>query len=176
MNRTMKRIGTAALAVTTALTGTVVFATSPALAATKCSAQQSNEFDTNGFNVDIKISLCVKTVAEVNGRHVAYAKGSWGDGGPDTRKFNMFNIHVRLERNNDTKATYVCDLTSSINLYESGTFGKSGDSHDIIHRCWALSDSGLDGGWTADGYIKYDITDDGEHAKTWSLHGSPGIN
>ena len=39
-----------------------------------------------------------------------------------------------------------------------------------------LSDSGLDGGWTADGYIKYDITDDGEGPKTWSLHGSPRIN
>lgn len=54
MNRIMKRIGTVALAVATALTGTVVFATSPALAAPKCSDQQANEFDTNGFNVDIK--------------------------------------------------------------------------------------------------------------------------
>lgn len=44
-------------------------------------------------------------------------------------------------------------------------------------RCFGGADtSPRDGGWTADGYVAYNLDDDGEGGKTWSLRGSPQIN
>ncbi|WP_405726306.1 hypothetical protein OG607_22545 [Streptomyces sp. NBC_01537] len=175
MTRAIKRISIAVLATTAVLTGTVISA-SPAAAAEACNTSyQTKEFPTTGYNVDFKIKLCIKKVG--TNSYQAYAKGSWGDGGATTRKFDKFNIVVRVERDDVVKGSGTRPLMNSINLHETGSFDADGDSHNEYQWAGIYATSSLDGGWSADGKIVYDIDEDGQgDLPDWNLTGSPTID
>jgi hypothetical protein len=165
---------TAAVGLTTAVAlGGVVAVAEPASAATRCGPYQPREFDTPGFNVDLKIRLCV---SNSNGVHAAIAQGNWNDGGGLTAKFDKIYVTLRPERNNVNKGRNACSLTNSINLYDEGKFSRNGTSHNDT-RCgfFASSTSNLDGGWTADGTVTYNINEDGKGDRVWHLKGSPPV-
>lgn len=131
-----------------------------AQSAAKCSRQQSKEFDTPGFNVDIKIKVCVRKYHA--GEYYSYVKGSWNDGG-GLRKFDKFRFYVRIEHHGRTAGKSSNSLAGEINNRDSGKF----KSLEAVAR-------GKAGGWTGDAYIRYNIDSDGK-TKTWRLHGSPKI-
>ncbi len=166
---TFRRVATAASALTLAgaLTGTAALTAAPAQAAPEtCTGWQHKEFPTSGYNTDVYLKLCVTKYGGNIPEHGAYAYTRWRDGG-GTRKFDNFDVRVRLERHNTDYARGTCDYTSEINADSSGG----------PKRCFGGADtSPRDGGWTADGYVAYNLDDDGEGGKTWSLHGSPQIN
>lgn len=165
------RLATAAasaLVLAGTLTGTAAMTAVPAQAAAReaCTGWQHKEFPTSGFNTDVSIKLCVEK--DTHGHHLAYADVKWRDGGGGgiNLKFDNFDVRYRLERYDADYADKACDLTSEIYWNSSGS-----DS------CLpAYSTSQRDGGWTADGYVAYNLDDDGKGGKKWSLHGSPQIN
>ncbi|MFI0453232.1 hypothetical protein [Actinomadura sp. 6N118] len=124
-------------------------------------------FPTPGNNTRFAINLCV--VKASNGKHWAYADVHWNDGGDsdvdDRRKFDQVVFFVRLERNNVREQLQLCDARRKINTEKSG----------IVFCSTEVDPSTANGGWTADGYVQYDIDRDGEGAKTWEWHGSPSL-
>lgn len=166
---TVRRVATAAsaLTLTGALTGTAALTAAPTQAAPEtCTDWQDKEFSTSGLDTDVSIKLCVTKYGGNIPEHGAYAYTKWGDGG-GARKFDNFDVHVRLERNNTVYANGTCDYTGEVNADSSGG----------PKRCFGGADtSPRAGGWTADGYVAYNLDADGEGGTTWSLRGSPQIN
>ncbi|RPF34816.1 hypothetical protein [Streptomyces sp. TLI_185] len=174
MSHSFKKIGVTVLAGATFMTG-LAFAGAPqAAAADTCSAYQSNEFDTPGYNVDVKIRFCIR---KSGGVHLAYAEGTWGDGGGAVANFEQFDIHVRVERNDVVKHETTCSLSGDLNLYDSGSFDENGTSHSGSLHCGFMSSTTASGtgGWSADGSVRYNINNNGDGAHTWDLGGSPTI-
>ncbi|MGH8867445.1 MAG: hypothetical protein ACRDYU_05555 [Actinomycetes bacterium] len=96
--------------------------------------------------------------------HNAYARIQWEDGG-GARKFDNFDVHVRVERYDVTKDAVSCDYTSEINASSTGMGYCPG----------ATTTASGTGYWSGDGYVAYDYDADGEGGKTWSLGGTPLI-
>lgn len=162
----LRRRGAAALLLAGALAGTVLMTAPARAAAETCSGWQHKEFSTSGYDTDVYIKLCVQKYSGDIQEHGATAYTRWRDGG-GTRKFDNFDVRIRLERHNGNQGSGGCDYTGEINGNSSG-----GPSY-----CFGVAKvSSADGGWTADGYVAYDYDADGEGGKTWSLHGSPAIN
>lgn len=162
--RVGRRMATVAAALVVA--GGMATAAKPAEAAGwTCSSWQHKEFPTSGYNTDVDIRFCVKryTVA-----HSGYAEVKWRDGGDWTKKFDNFDVKLRLERYDKDYDHATCSLESQINLYESKT-GACAIGH------YVESDSAKTGGWSVDGYVAYDLDADGKGGKTWSLKGTPLI-
>ena len=86
--------------------------------------------------------------------------------GGGAKKFDNFDLHVRLERYDADKDAVSCDYTSEINASSSG----------VGYCPGATSTSSGYGSWSADGYVAFDYDADGEGGDTWSLKGSPLIN
>ncbi|MEX1652157.1 MULTISPECIES: hypothetical protein [Streptomyces] len=174
MNRSFRKIGGTALAGSVLLTGFGLVSATPAAAADTCSAYQSKEFDTPGVDVDVKIRLCVR---KSGGVHLAYAEGTWGDGGGPVANFEQFDIHVRVERSDVVKNQSTCSLSGDLNLYGSGSFDERGTSRSGSLHCGFMTSTTASGtgGWSADGSVTYNINNDGEGAHTWDLTGSPTI-
>ncbi|KAF7586166.1 hypothetical protein BBP40_009332 [Aspergillus hancockii] len=135
-----------------------------AAAATKCSARQHKEFDTIGFNLDLYVTLCVHRSAD-NYYH-AYADISWQDGGGGlSTGMEDLILNLRLERNDADKRNEDISIKGLVNYKDSGSARVTGTKYH----------SSTNGGWTADGHVKWDIQNDGKGGGTWSLTGSPNI-
>ncbi|SCL50572.1 hypothetical protein GA0070606_1656 [Micromonospora citrea] len=157
--RTLARLGTA-LTASAALLGAALVSATPAQAATSCSAEQHKEMDTPGANVDVYIKLCFRS--HYNDA-MAYVR--WADAGG--YEFDNFDLHLRLERNDAVVGMDSFDLTDEIN-----NWGAS----DSIELYGAPTSVTSGSGWSADGYVKYNIDGDGKGDFTWSLTGSPEIS
>ncbi|MEU9604653.1 hypothetical protein [Streptomyces sp. NPDC048057] len=123
-----------------------------------CSAQQHKEFATSGYNTDVYLTLCV---ARRGGGVIASADGYYIDGG-GKRKFDNFDIQIRLERNNKDLTVSLCDITAEINRAEDGP----------IQCQTKFFATGNEKGLTADGKVNYDLDADGKGGYTWALTGS----
>lgn len=136
----------------------------PAHAATwTCGAWQDRSFSTSGYNTDVEIRLCITKYTTA---HQGFAQIRWTDGGDWVKKFDNFDVRIRLERWDADYDKVSCSFESDINLYETGE-----------DECWDVySSSSRSGGWSVDGYVAYDLDADGEGGSTWSLRGSPLIN
>ncbi len=147
---------------TVALAGTVALTASPASAATNCKTS-TTELPTSGFNADVKVELChQRTYGGPGGSNTydhAYAKVSWSEAGGG--KFDQFAVQVRVEKNDVSVKSDVCDLTSRINGSASGSYTCTGTT--VVNK---FPD-------TADGTVTYDLNDDGQGKKLWQLGGTP---
>lgn len=162
-------VGAAGLAITSSLV-----LTSPAHAATRCSAYQSHSFSTPASDTDVKLRLCVR-INPTSGYAYTTVEGTWSDGGGDLQidKFENFDIFLRLERNQATyDGPYLArDLTVEINYNDSGSF------EDTIGPYNSHTGGRLpSGSYTTDGYVKYNINNNGAGSATWSLTGSPSVS
>jgi hypothetical protein len=127
-----------------------------------CTDWQHKEFSTPGFDTDVSVYLCV---AELEGKHLAWGVAKWLDGS-GRKKFDNFDVKVRLERYDADYDTHRCDFTSEINnTYEDSKL--CGDAESTSTR---------NSGWTADGVVYYDIDSDGRGGFTWNLQGTSKIN
>ncbi|MER7172886.1 hypothetical protein [Streptomyces mesophilus] len=177
MAQIMKRAATTALAFGIALAGTITLGASPAAAAFQCNAnRQHKEFPTPGTDTDFYIRLCVQRDSDSN-RYVAYALGTWTDGGGVVDKFEKFDIHLRLEKSNVSQASSYCDMGPAIYLDSTANFDRYGDENGFALDCdlEATKTSTSRNNWTADGYIEYNINNDGKGTQTWSLGGTASI-
>jgi|SRR3954451_11554068 hypothetical protein len=113
MKRSFRKTGGTASAGAVLLAGFGLVGASPAAAAGTCSAYQPKEFATRGYDGDVKIRLCVR---KSGGVHLAYAEGTWSDGGGAVANFEQFDIHVRIERNDAVKNQNTCSLSGDLNL------------------------------------------------------------
>jgi hypothetical protein len=158
--RTIRRALAAAGA--TAVVGATLLTAAPTQAADTCTTWQDREFSTPGYNTDVEVMLCV---FKGGSSHNAYGRIRWEDGG-GAKKFDNFDLHVRLERYDADKDAVSCDYTSEINASSSG----------VGYCPGATSMSSGYGSWSADGYVAFDYDADGQGGDTWSLKGSPLIN
>ncbi|MDO0913483.1 hypothetical protein QQM39_22340 [Streptomyces sp. DT2A-34] len=134
----------------------------PAQALGGCGSEQHREFGTSGYNTDVYIQMCVTRERSNPDKFWASAEGYWIDGG-GARKFDNFDIKVRLERNDSAILTATCDYTAEINGASSGTIQCKTGSH------YTTSQTGLSG----DGWVNFDLDADGLGGDTWELTGSP---
>jgi hypothetical protein len=136
----------------------------PANAATwTCGSWQDKSFSTSGYNTDVEIRLCITRYTTA---HQGFAQIRWTDGGEWVKKFDNFDVRIRLERWDADYDKVSCSFESDINLYES----------DSDECGYVYSSSSRSGGWSVDGYVAFDLDADGEGGYKWSLHGSPLIN
>ncbi|MEU5973800.1 hypothetical protein [Streptomyces sp. NPDC047315] len=154
--------------VTALAAGGILVAGNPATAAESaagpinaCSATQKKEFATSGYDTDVHLKLCV--VPRTGGWLVS-ADGGWTDGG-GVRKFDNFDIQVRLERNDKDVLVSLCDITAEINRADSGRI----QCQTKVHK--TENQKGL----SADGKVLYDLDADGAGGYTWALTGSPRL-
>ncbi|MER5430853.1 hypothetical protein [Streptomyces sp. NPDC002588] len=138
-----------------------------------CSGYQDKTFSTPGSDVHFAVNLCIEHYSE--GGYEATAYYTWSGGGgtdlDDNRKFDQFDLQVRVEQHDPdlgdiVKASRVCDLRYDINTSSawSGTCGK-----------WYSHSRALT--WSADGTVTYDIDRDGKGAlPAWNLGGSARID
>ena len=137
----------------------------PAQAAGNCS-ENHEELPTPGYNVDLYVKVCA--TESTHRTHGAYLIVSWRDAGgganDGARKFDGLRMHLRVERYDTDYTRDSWSLAGQVNRNESGTW-----TSPIIKAA-----STKRGGWTGDGYVKYDIDRDGHgYLDAWSLHGSP---
>ncbi|MDL4773034.1 MULTISPECIES: hypothetical protein [Thermomonosporaceae] len=130
-------------------------------------SRMKKTFPTPGTDTSFAINLCV--IKRSDGKHYAYADVHWNNGGDsdtdDKRKFDRFNVTVRLERNDVVKTFRLCDIRHAVNTQKSG-----------IELCVTSVDaSTANGGWTADGWAQYDLDRDGQGVKAWEWYGSPSV-
>ncbi|MER5475356.1 hypothetical protein ABZX90_20540 [Streptomyces sp. NPDC002935] len=133
----------------------------PAAANSSCSAWQHHEFDTNWYNTDMSIEVCVER--DVTGVYRAWAMIDWQEGG--SNKFNNLDLHLRLEKYDVVVKGAVCDFTDEVNSREA-------DGGVLCQVPWT---STTPGGLTGDATVLYDIADDGLGEKRWDLGGSPSM-
>ncbi|GAB3668722.1 hypothetical protein GCM10027589_35410 [Actinocorallia lasiicapitis] len=164
---TIKRV-LAGFAVSSLAVGLAAGVATPASAAswTKCSAVQSKEFPTSGFDADVRITMCITKWTGGSGGQTlytrAYANVSWGDSGDD--KFEKFDLQVRLEQNDRVITSRTCALARTLD----STSGSTTCSVDGPLNSGANS---------SDGKVTYNINDDGLGDRApWELGGSPLLN
>jgi hypothetical protein len=179
MNTLRKTI--AAAAATSALLGTAVIVSTPAQAAAiqHCSTSSKTFALPGKPDVKVSVQLCVKrTYVESNGyRHyrawankVTWDGTSWFVGG---KRFNDFSILPRLEHGKTRIQD--CDygicghlqMAGQINQSEHGTYYPKVTVVDVKTKAKS---------WTADGFVDYDISDDGKPTKTWQLSGTSSVS
>ncbi|MGF0174712.1 hypothetical protein ACQF36_30715 [Streptomyces sp. Marseille-Q5077] len=172
MLRTRSKISTLLTATGLALASSVAL-TTPAHAATECgSSYNVRYFATPGENTSVSIRLCVQIIDGLGYRKV---DGIWrdGSGSLEIDKFDNFDIHLQLERNDAVywgNNNIALDLTAEINGSESGSFSKT------LGPSYSSTGGKLPSGkWTTDGFVNFDINNDGEGGNNWSLTGSPSI-
>ncbi|MEV6301108.1 hypothetical protein AB0M02_16995 [Actinoplanes sp. NPDC051861] len=153
--------------VAAAIVGAGVLVGSPALAENTCSRSQRVEFETPGFDTVLRVRICIAHGSPTRG---AYAHVDWIDGGDSVedgdRKFDALDIHYQLQAYGIAVAGGACGLAERVNRTESGTF-----------TCpMATFKSGRRGGWSADGYIAYNLDRDGAGVMRTELEGSPAVS
>jgi hypothetical protein len=145
-----------------------IFSAAPAQAASQCSFGDDKEFQTVGVNTHVMLRVCVSR-ENLGGnpdeyRYRAAVHGRFVEGGAgDLRKFDDFELFVRLERH-DTAATGAsCELASKFNGADYGEF----------HCRSPYYTTRSTGGWTGDGVVDYNLNGGGD--KSWALDGSPAL-
>ncbi|MFJ8744699.1 hypothetical protein ACIRL2_35650 [Embleya sp. NPDC127516] len=141
-----------------------VVAAPTAEAASQCQ-KNTRRFDIPwASDVSVTIQLCVNGTASSR-RAVATVTWDRGDAN-GASPFEKFDVFVRLERNDVSKSTRHGDIDFKINGSDWGATAIASGAVVPQPR----------GGWTADGVVYYNINNDGEGQKTWSLTGSPKMN
>ncbi|GID59101.1 hypothetical protein Aco03nite_075050 [Actinoplanes couchii] len=157
----MVKVMAGVVAVTTAAT---ILVGSPAQAVNSCSEYQSIEFETPGYNTDMRVRLCLTHGSPTRG---AYAQVSWENGGDSAadgrRKFDELLISYRLLAMNVPVTEGSCDLAERVNLAESGLFMCPAAYHRSLDR----------GAWGVDGALDYNIDRDGAGRKRVTLTPTP---
>lgn len=169
----VRRTTTAAAAFLLAFGGMSALTVGPAYAEDyACTSYQDKTFPTPGSDVEVSIKLCIEHYSEGGYEATAYYKwsGSGGTDLDDNRKFDRFDLQVRVEQHDPDigdiiQASRVCDVRYDINT--------SGDGSGFCPK-WYSHSRALT--WSADGTVTYDIDRDGEGAYTWNLGGSPQID
>ncbi|WP_433466198.1 hypothetical protein [Spirillospora sp. CA-128828] len=148
---------------TLATTGALVTG-SAAQAATAACYDNEKTFSLPGKpDVWVGIELCIHhTSAD---RRVAHADVSWDGSFLGGKRFDGFEVLIRIERNDTVYDYEWCDFTDTINSEPSS-------SH---WYCSVAYTSTADGGWTADGAVIYNVNNDGDGDKVWDLHGTPKV-
>ncbi|GAA1610851.1 MULTISPECIES: hypothetical protein [Kribbella] len=165
MSRIVKRLATTALAAAVAFIGITVLGVSPASATTACHTNTRNVSLPGKPDVKFTVQLCVSGSGTY--RHAqAYFSWSGSYGLIGGTRFNMVWLDVRLERY-DAEKTYASSYyTASVDAQYSGSVSIGATETGSLPS----------GGWTADGTLQYDVTDDGNSPYTWELYGSPVIS
>lgn len=149
--------------VAVATTATVLVG-SPAQAVNSCSEYQSIEFQTPGYDTDMRVRLCLTHGSPTRG---AYAQVSWENGGDNAadgrRKFDELVVHYRLVGMNVPVTGGSCDLAEMVNLSETGLFMCPATYHRSTDR----------GAWGVDGNLVVNIDRDGAGARTLTLTPTP---
>ncbi|PRX22561.1 hypothetical protein [Actinoplanes italicus] len=149
-----------------AAAGAAALTGSPAWADNSCSEPQEIEFETPGYNTDLRVRICLYHGSPTRG---AYANVSWGNGGDATadgrRKFDELVIHYELRQNTGVMAHGQCDLATRVNS----------DEDDVFTCESAYRESSTKGGWHAIGYIIYNVDRDGAGQMRIDLSGSPTV-
>ncbi|GAA0473843.1 hypothetical protein GCM10009531_79780 [Actinoplanes capillaceus] len=140
---------------------------SPARAdAGTCSAPRHVAFDTPGRNTRMDVRLCLLHGTPTRG---AYAHVAWARGGADNddgeRKFDALTLHYHLQRHNENVSLGTCDLAPRVNEATTGAY----KCEKVELRVPAA------GGWSADGYLEYNLDRDGAGMKRVDLRGSPVV-
>ncbi|MFF4395853.1 hypothetical protein [Streptomyces sp. NPDC001480] len=145
----------------------------------RCSAWQSKTFSTSGFNTDVDLEVCIQEgpaspPSASMRKYTAVVLGSFKDGGGgSTRKFDNFDLEIRLESRPqgggsdyvDSKA--VCDVTALMNR-EDGSALNCKTSLDMSVNMRQLV--------TGDATVRYDLDADGKGPRDpWELTGSPHL-
>jgi hypothetical protein len=151
-------------AVLLTLTGAVLTAV-PAHASGNCS-DNDKELSTPGYNTHLYVKVCA--TEGTSRHHGAYLVVSWRNGGDSAadgdRKFDGLRVHLRVERYDHDYVKDSWSVAGLVNRHESGVW-----TSPILEVA-----STKRGGWTGDGYVKYNIDRDGKgYLNAWSLHGSP---
>ncbi|NGO11927.1 hypothetical protein G5C60_31075 [Streptomyces sp. HC44] len=141
-------------------------AATPAYAVDFACKYQDKTFATPGDNTYVEIQLCIQRVGD---GYEATADVSWFNGGTSSidgeRKFDKFDVQVRVEQSNVVKGSRTCDIRYDINSFpRSSELCSKFVTHDRTST------------WTADGKVVFDLDRDGEGAYTWDLTGSPQID
>lgn len=159
------RITTYALVAALSTAGLTLTGTA-ARADTTCGPQHSIEFDTPGFDTDFRVRICIYHGSSTRG---AYAGVSWQNGGDDTtdgrRKFDLLDVHFDLRQGTESLGHGSCDLTRRVNSDESALF-----TCEAVYR-----ESPVQGGWSATGYLLYNVDRDGAGDLRVDLPGSPTV-
>lgn len=158
---------TASLAIATTIgAAAAVFTGSPAQAVTSCTEHQVLEFQTPGFDTDMRARLCLSHGSPTRG---AYAQVSWENGGDNAtdgrRKFDSLVIHYRLRQGADIVVEGDCDLAGQVNLNETGLFTCPAAFHRSMQR----------GGWSTDGWLVYNVDRDGKGVMRIDLPATPVV-
>ncbi|MGZ0148697.1 hypothetical protein ACXJJ3_16610 [Kribbella sp. WER1] len=165
MNSIVKRLGSTALAASVAFAAVTTLGVTPASAATACRTNVKSVSLPGKPDVKFTVQLCVSGSGTY--RH-AQAKLSWTGnyGFIGGTRFNLVYLGLRLEQHDAERASTSSYYTASIDAQYSGsvTIGAT--------KTGSLSA----GGWSADGFLQYDVTDDGRSGYTWELYGSPLIS
>ncbi len=147
-----------------AATTAAVLVGAPAWAVNSCSEYQSFEFDTPGYDTDLRVRLCLTHGSPTRG---AYAQVSWENGGDNAadgrRKFDELAIDYRLLAMNKPVTTGSCDLAGMVNLNETGLFMCPAEYHRSTDR----------GAWGVDGSLRFNVDRDGAGSRTLTLTPTP---
>lgn len=157
----------------------VMFSGTAHAVTSRCTDIQSRSFSTPGFDPDVNLQVCIQegpaSPPETNYRtYTAVVTGSFKDGGGgSTRKFDNFDLEIRLESRPiggtsdyvDSKA--VCDETASLNGLDGGAlYCKTGLKMHV----------NMGPLLTGDATVRYDVDADGKGAlEPWDLTGSPHL-
>ncbi|GGN95857.1 hypothetical protein GCM10010112_86570 [Actinoplanes lobatus] len=127
-----------------------------------CSAPRHVAFGTPGHDTRMDVRLCLLHGTPTRG---AYAHVAWARGGDDDgeRGFDALTLHYHLQRHDENIALGTCDLAPRLNATATGAY----KCEKVELRVPAA------GGWSADGYLEYDLDRDGEGLKRVDLRGSP---
>ncbi|WP_198667765.1 hypothetical protein [Glycomyces dulcitolivorans] len=171
MKWTFRRSRLASVLATLAIAAGIVFAVgSPAQArVVECTDWDTNE---KTFNLPGKPDVTVNAIVciENNGAdyYAAWITVYWDGGNVNLYgdRFDKFKPEVYRERNQKIQGTvYSCDFTGEINNLTEA-------SDDCLQPFKYYN---TNGSWTGDGWIIYNINDDGNGDYYWYLTGSPSV-
>ncbi|MFI8294764.1 hypothetical protein ACIGCZ_02315 [Streptomyces nigra] len=142
----------------------------------KCTDPQTRAFPTSGLNTDVRLQVCIlespSSPASTDYRtYTAVVTGSFTDGGAGSRKFDNFDLEIRLEHRplgSTTDSVFkkaVCDRTADVNRLGGGTL-----------RCEAALEMHVNNrrNVSGDATVHYDLDADGKGPlEPWGLTGSP---
>jgi hypothetical protein len=172
----MHRVLTGAVMALAVVTAPLVVAPSPASAATgtKCAGWQDKTLAGPGKPAAaIVVQVCIRSDYLGSG---LYGRTSWFtvNGFSDDKiitKFNQLAVTVRMEHNDVIGVTKSCDLTVWGNNLKA--YANESTQKQCVTSQW---NSGTVGGWTTDGYVRYDYEGDGKGDYLWQLGGSPSVS
>ncbi|MEV0390194.1 hypothetical protein [Nonomuraea sp. NPDC050643] len=142
--------------------------TTAAWAASACSSPQEKTFSLPGKpDVWVGAEMCIYTRGTGNNQKTGMLSINWSGSFLGGKRFDKFVAEVRVERNDIIYGNELCDWTSDLNSIT--------DSEGVMWDCYAYYNSSLNGGWTADGRIIYNINNDGKGDYVWNLTGSPRV-